>query len=316
PIATVPTVYSADLVRLCLVSIADLNSTVDWRENEVEMVKKRLLRFWHAANNAIGEGQQQYDGELSWSSRWILAATNGMVSRASEAAHQFSYRKYITDAFFEQLNRVEEYRSMVLNSNERGHVLLSILDVWLRVLAPVVPHIAEELWERMQKDGYISLAAFPQTDNLYAETLVQKRFLDKVIGDVSNIQAALKRETASVFIYLAAPWKYKLFEIVYGLDDRSLKQIMTRAKEDPELHSHLKDAARIASDFVKLLAQEPTADIVLGFEAEFETLLAAKEHLSRKFGKHICILVENSEIYDPANRAKRALPAKPAIYVE
>ena len=316
PIATVPEVYSADLVRLCLVSIADLNSTVDWRENEVEMVKKRLLRFWHAANSDIVSGQPQYDKELSFPSRWILAATNAMVSRASEAAHQFSYRKYVTEAFFEQLNRVEEYRSMVLDSEERCHVLLDLLNVWLCVLAPVIPHIAEELWERMHKDGYISLAVFPQYNNLYAETLVQKRFLDGVIGDVSNIQAALKRETASVFIYLAAAWKYKLFEMVYGLDDRSLKQIMARAKEDPELRTHLKDIARIAPDLVKLLAQEPAADIVLGFEAESETLLATKEYLSRRFGKDVSIFVENSDIYDPANRARRELPAKPAIYVE
>jgi leucyl-tRNA synthetase len=193
---------------------------------------------------------------------------------------------------------------------------LRVLGVWLRVLAPIVPHIAEELWERMHEDGYISLAAFPQYDNLYAETLVQKRFLDGVIGDVSNIQAALKRETVSVFIYLAAAWKYKLRELVYGLDDRALKQIMSRAKEDPELRMHLKDIARIAPDLVKSLAQEPTANIMLGFEAESETLIAAKEYLSRRFGKKISIFAENSEMYDPANRARRALPAKPAIYVE
>ncbi len=316
PIATVPEVYSADLVRLCLVSIADLNSTVDWRENEVEMVKKRLLRFWHAANSDIGAGRSQYDKELSFASRWILAATNAMVSKASEAAHQFSYRKYVTEAFFEQLNRVDEYKSMISDSDERRHVLSDILNIWLRVLAPVVPHIAEELWERMHNVGYISLAAFPEHDNHYAETLVQKRFLDGVIGDISNIQAAIRRETASVFIYLAAAWKYQLYHVVHGLEDRSLKEIMARAKEDPDLRTRLKDVARITPDLVKSLAQAPAADTLLGFEAESETLLAAKEYLSRRFGKRVCVFVENSEIYDPANRARRALPAKPAIYVE
>jgi leucyl-tRNA synthetase len=316
PIATVPEVYGADLVRLCLVSIADLNSTVDWRENEVEMVKKRLLKFWHAANSDIGAGQSQYDNELSFASRWILAATNAMVSRASEAAHQFSYRKYVTEAFFEQLNRVDEYKSMISNSEERRRVLVDILDVWLRVLAPVIPHIAEELWERMHNVGFISLAAFPQYDNVYAETLVQKRFLDGVIDDISNIQAAIKRETATIFVYLASGWKYHLYDLVHGLDDRSLKQIMARAKEDPDLQTRLKDIAKIAPDLVKSLAQRPAADELLGFKTESETLLAAQEYLSRRFGKRICIFVEDAETYDPSNRARRALPAKPAIYVE
>jgi len=316
PIASVPEVYSADLVRLCLVSIADLNSTVDWRENEVEMVKKRLLRFWYAANNDIEAGRAPYNEALSFASRWILAATNAMVSRASEAAHQFSYRKYVTDVFFEQLNRVDEYRSMILDSEEKRHVLFDVLDVWLRVLAPVIPHIAEELWERMHKVGFISLAAFPEYNSLYAETLVQKRFLEGVIDDISNIQAAIKRETATVYIYHASAWKYHLYDLVHGLDDRSLKQIMARAKEDSDLHTRLKDIAKIAPDLVKSLSQQPAAESVLGFETEYETLLAVKDYLSRRFGKRVCIFVENSETYDPANRARRALPAKPAIYVE
>jgi leucyl-tRNA synthetase len=316
PIATVPEVYSADLVRLALVSIADLNSTVDWREKEVEMVKKRLLRFWHAAKNDIEAGRQEYDEGLSFASRWILAATNAMVSRASEAAHQFSYRKYVTEAFFEHLNRVEEYKSMISDSDERRRVLWDIIVVWLRVLAPVVPHIAEELWERMHKVGYISLAAFPRYDNLYAETLAQKRFLDGVIGDISNIQAAIRRETESVFIYLAAAWKYQLYALAGELDDHSIKEIMARAKENPDLRARLREIAQIAPGLAKSLAHEPTSDSTLGFEAESETLLAAKEYLTRKFGKPVYICVENSEMYDPANRARRALPAKPAIYVE
>ena len=246
----------------------------------------------------------------------FMAATNAMVSRASEAAHQFSYRKYVTEAFFEQLNRVEEYKSMILDSDERRRVLWDIIDVWLRVLAPVVPHIAEELWERMHEVGYISLAAFPHYDNLYAETLAQKRFLDGVIGDISNIQAAIRRETESVFIYLAAAWKYQLYAVAGGLDDHSIKEIMARAKENPDLRTRLKEIAQIAPGLAKSLAHEPTSDSTLGFEAESETLLAAKEYLTRKFGKRVYICVENSEMYDPANRARRALPAKPAIYVE
>jgi leucyl-tRNA synthetase len=205
---------------------------------------------------------------------------------------------------------------MIPDNEERRHVLFDILDVWLRVLAPVIPHIAEELWERMHNVGFISLAAFPQYKNLYAETLVQKRFLEGIIDDISNIQAAIKRETATIFIYLPSEWKYHLYDVVHGLDDRSLKKIMTRAKEDPDLQTRLKDVAKIAPDLVKSLAQRPAEDALLGFETESETLLAAQEYLSLRLGKRVCIFVEGSEMYDPSNRARRALPAKPAIYVE
>ena len=205
---------------------------------------------------------------------------------------------------------------MILDGDEKRRTLWDVIDIWLRVLAPVVPHIAEELWERMLKSGYISLAEFPLYDDLYAETLPQKGFLDGVISDISNIRAAIKRETESVFIYLPAQWKYTIYAVARGLDDPSLKNIMARAKNDPLLRMYVKEIAHIAPDLAKSLAHEaPSAD-ALDFKAESGTLLAAKDYMTRKFGKHVYVCAENDNVYDPANRARRALPMKPAIYVE
>jgi hypothetical protein len=79
---------------------------------------------------------------------------------------------------------------------------------------------------------------------------------------------------------------------------------------------YVKEVARIAPDLAKSFAHEaPSAD-ALDFKAESETLLAAKDYMSRKFGKHVHVCEENDNVYDPANRARRALPMKPAIYAE
>lgn len=316
PIATVPEAFSADLVRLFLVSVADLSSAVDWRDKEVETVKKRLLRFWQATKNDVEAGSPEYDREPSFASKWILAATSEMVSKASEAAHQFAYRKYVTEAFFEQLNRVEEYKSMISDGDERHRVLSDVIDTWLRVLAPVVPHMAEELWHRMNKPGFISLAAFPRYESRYAETLAQKGFLDGVIDDISSIQAAIKRDIKSIYIYLATPWKHELYAAARDLDDISIKNIIARAKDYPRLRTHLKEIAQLAPAIAQTFTQQMPSDKALSFEAESEALIAVKEYLVRKFEKKVYIEVEGSDAYDPANRARRALPAKPAIYVE
>jgi leucyl-tRNA synthetase len=316
PIATVPEIFSADLVRLFLVSIADLSSAVDWRDKEVETVKKRLMRFWHAMKNDVESGIPEFDQRLSFASKWILAATNEMISKTSEAAHQFAYRKYVTEAFFEQLNRVEEYKSMISDGDERRRVLSEVIDKWLRVLAPVIPHVAEELWSRMDKRGYISLAAFPPYDSRYSETLAQKGFIDSVLDDISSIQAAIKRDIQSIYIYLATPWKYELYEAARSLDDPSIKNVIAQAKEHPSLRKHLKEIAQMAPGIAQAFAQPVASDKALSFEAESEALLAVKEYLARKFEKNVYIEVEGSGAYDPGNRAKRALPAKPAIYVE
>ncbi len=316
PITTAPDLYSADLVRLCLVSTADLNSAVDWREKEVEMVAKRLLRFWSTMKRDIEPGTVTPAADLSFASRWIIAATNATVLRATDAAHHFSYRRYTTEAFFEHMRRVEEYKAMVTDVDERRAVLQDVIDVWLRVLAPVIPHIAEELWTKMQKIGYISLAPFPRYDDRYEDTLREKAFLDRVVEDIVNIQAAIKQDAESIYIYLPTEWKYDLYKVILELDEPSIKNIMKECKDNPRLQPHLKDAARIAAELSKFVHHEDAESREASLEAETDVLLSTKEYLAQKFGKEVHVYSESNPVYDPSKRAKRALPTRPAIYIE
>ncbi|MGB9372481.1 MAG: hypothetical protein WCB79_11210, partial [Halobacteriota archaeon] len=101
-----------------------------------------------------------------------------------------------------------------------------------------------------------------------------------------------------------------------GLDDPSVKNIIARAKDDPVLRMYVKEIGHFAPDLAKSLSHEAQSADALDLQAESETLLAAKDYMTRKFGKHVHICAENDNVYDPANRARRALPRKPAIYVE
>ncbi len=316
PIATAPEIYSADLVRLCLVSTADLNSTVDWREKEVEMVTKRLLRFWNTTTRDVESGAPTPIVDPSFASRWIIAATNAMVARTTEAAHHFSYRKYVTEAFFEHMKRIEEYKTMVTDGEERRAVLYAVLDVWLRVLAPVIPHIAEELWMKMQKVGYISLAAFPQYDDRYADMLQKKGFFDRVAEDVASIQAAIKKDAASIYVYLPAEWKYEVYKEIGALEEPSIKNIMQQCKNNPRLQPHLKEIAQVAAELSRSIVREDLQSDQLSLSVERDVLLSTKEYLAQKFGKNVHVYSESDPVYDPASRARRALPTRPAIYIE
>ena len=339
PTATIPEKYSADLVRLYLASIADLNSTIDWREKDVERVKKRLLKFWSSAKQDIIGKNSEYNGELSFASRWILAATDSMVIKAQESANRFSYRKYITEAFFNHLNAVDDYKLMVLNIDEKQKVLFSVMEKWLRVLAPVIPHITEELWARMGNIGYISLAEYPEVEDVYSRTLDEKRFVDRVIDDIISILSVIKTAPTSITIYLPADWKRELYAAVGGLEDLSKGNIMAICKKNPALQPHLKQIAQLSKDISKEIAQlqsvsvrlpvaEAVAEVpspdmtIIESETEMNALESLKDYISWKFnGATVNILKEDEikegkEIYDPAGRAPKSLPMRPAIYVE
>lgn len=53
PLPYVPRKYSTDLARLYLASATDLDTTLDWREDDVASVASRLVRFWNLANDII-----------------------------------------------------------------------------------------------------------------------------------------------------------------------------------------------------------------------------------------------------------------------
>ena len=317
PIATISEKYSADLVRLYLASIADLNSTIDWREKDVEMVKKRLLKFWSSAKQDIRCKSSEHASELSFASKWILAATNSMVVRAAESASQYSYRKYITEAFFNHLNAVEDYKLMVLDIDEKQRVLFRVMEKWLRVLAPVIPHISEELWLRMGNVGYISLAEYPTYEDVFAQTLVEKSFVDNVIDDITSILSVIKAVPTSIYIYLPADWKRELYTVVRRLEDLSIGNIIATCRNNPILQPHMKQIAQLSKEMSKEMPREGEYGMVLDSEAEIYALESLKDYISWKFnGAIVNIFKEDTNCYDPAMRAQRSLPMRPAIYVE
>ncbi len=317
PIAIISEKYSADLVRLYLASTADLNSTIDWREKDVEMVKKRLLKFWSSAKQDIEGKNLVYTGELSFASRWIVAATNSMLVKAAEAANRYSYRKYTTEAFFNHLNAVESYKLMVLNADEKRKVLFDVMEKWLRVLAPVIPHITEELWAKMGKVGYISLAEYPKYENVFAETLIEKRFVDDVIDDITSILSVIKTAPTSIYIYLPASWKRELYAVIRGLEDPSIGNILSACRNNPVFQPHMKQLAQLSKDISKEMSREAQHGLMLDREAEMYALVSLKDYISWKFnGATVNISEEDTEPYDPAARSRRSLPMRPAIYVE
>jgi hypothetical protein len=91
---------------------------------------------------------------------------------------------------------------------------------------------------------------------------------------------------------------------------------MKQARDNVLLQSHLKEVAQIATELAKSVSRDSIHTSNLSLEAEMEVLCATRGYLSQKFGKEVHIFTETDPVHDPANRARRALPAKPAIYLE
>ena len=79
----------------------------------------------------------------------------------------------------------------------------------------------------------------------------------------------------------------------------------------------MKQIAQLSKEISKEMPREGEYSVMLDSEAEIYALESLKDYISWKFnGAIVNILQEDTKCYDPAMRAQRSLPMRPAIYVE
>ena len=91
--------------------------------------------------------------------------------------------------------------------------LKRIMDVRVRLLAPMAPFISEEIWELLGGRGFISEAEWPTPDSsLIDERLeAEEELVQSLLEDTRSILSLLKKGKRLVY-YTASDWKWRVYE--------------------------------------------------------------------------------------------------------
>jgi leucyl-tRNA synthetase len=322
PIAQVPNKYSVDLTRLHLASIATPETVLEWKEEEVNFALQRLRKFWEYALS-VTEFSTEKEIDYSFLSKVFIASIKTNLGKAIEAIEKFSAREYILDGYYSNVRTIDEYHKFAkhLPEEEKKAALREVIDMMVVTMAPVIPHISEELNERMGKEGYVSLKLIPdmkidEKDILYA---LQARFMRDLIEDIDQIVKLVKSKPKKIHVYINAEWKndlYKLANKVFKDKAVQINKIMASAKESDKLNKHMKEIA----NEVKLMLKDPTIFRIemLSAKDQEDAILGYKEFISSRFGdaEILIHLSDDKEIYDPQNKSQKARPMKPALLLE
>ncbi|WP_425539930.1 leucine--tRNA ligase [Microaceticoccus formicicus] len=136
--------YGADTFRTYEMFIGDFEKSVPWSENGVKGCRKFLDRVWNLQE--ILTDSDEYTAELE-------TIINQTIKKVSE---DYETLKYNT-AIAQLMTLLNEYRAF-------GEISKADYSVLLLLLYPVAPHITEELWEIIGREGYIHEAAWPVYD--------------------------------------------------------------------------------------------------------------------------------------------------------
>ncbi len=180
----VVTQYGADTLRLYEMFMGPLDASIAWSENGLEGSRKFLERVWRLIVDEEGKLRDRIttinDGSLT-------KVYNQTVKKVTEDYNQLHFNTAISQMMV-----------FVNEAYKAESLCYEYVEGFVQLLAPIAPHISEELWEVLgNKDG-ISYVAWPTFD----EAALVENEVEMVIqvnGKVrSKVTVALNEDKAII----------------------------------------------------------------------------------------------------------------------
>jgi len=322
PIAHIPKKYSVDLTRLHLASVATADTVVDWRETEVSYALQRLRKFWEYASRSVDVVKTDIL-EVSFPSRILRSTIKNNLNKALKSIENFNIRDYVLEGFYGNIRAIDEYIKVAdhLPRTEREAILREAIDQIIVIMAPLIPHISEEIHQKMGNKGYVSLKQFPEIiiSREDRENALQAKFISNLLEDIDEIVKLVKTKPQKIHIYINADWKNELYGLAkerFADEAVNIGKIMGAAKENKNLVSHMKEIAEEAKQMLK----DPSIFRIemLSANKQKNAIEGYKEFISRTYvNAEIYIhIAGDKKLYDPKNKASKARPMRPALLLE
>jgi leucyl-tRNA synthetase len=252
---------------------------------------------------------------------------------ATEFMDKLAVRKAIHSALYELDQDFQWYQTRVANQEKDlkrksaiDYICNEVLNAQLRMLAPFAPHITEEIWELIGEESFISLSPWPIPDQSKIDITAQENesLLMDMIEDTHNIIKATGTTPKKICYYVAAQWKWKVYlKILEKSKDGEiqLKELMKEFSTAEDLKEKFKEipkfASKIIADVKKVPEKRRENTLKIKGSNEKKVIDEAKDFLQERFDAQIAIYdEEDTQRYDPRQKATMAMPSRPAIYVE
>ncbi|MEM0449497.1 MAG: leucine--tRNA ligase [Methanomassiliicoccales archaeon] len=310
--------FGVDTLRLYYAHIASPFADVEWDEESVEKYKAKLERIF----KLIEEMRTHIcKGQMDDIDRWLISRMNTRLLKINKAMEDYDLRFLANEVYFEIYNDLRWYAR---RGGCNGDATKKIIDAWVRMMSPITPHLAEELWEVIGGSSYVSLAPFPESDTsqIDYEAEQAEEYLKSVMADVNEIIKVTGIKPRSIYIYTAPEWKKLIFDIALGMAREKKLSVSALTKEvmmRDDFRSKGKEAAdfarRVAEDLMKRSMEEVERSLIKVDELRY--LRDAAAFMTSELGCDIIVhSADEPELFDPSRKAKNALPFRPAIYIE
>jgi len=166
--------YGADTARLFVLFVGPPEVDAEWSDEGVEGSFRFLGRVWRLINGErhwlAGQLGQPLPSALGDRQRAVRRKAHQTVERVSRDIDQRFHFNTAISAVMELVNELYSFRDNWGESPSESDQLVfaEAADILLRLLAPFVPHMAEELWHRCGRHDSVCLQSWPDFDEAAA----------------------------------------------------------------------------------------------------------------------------------------------------
>lgn len=316
PILQAAQTYSVDAMRLYYTHVGSPYVDIEWDPEAVIKYKNRIANIWkqtlqlqnkkHTTNKNIDQ--------------WLQSILHRRITSITEAFEQFDLRTASNEIYFELQKDLQWY---LKRNGSNTELLKKFISTWIKMMTPTTPHLAEELWHKLGNTTFISLTSFPQpeTSKISEEAEAGEHLLAEVISDINEIIKVTKITPQKICIYTSAQWKNNILQQAIQQNSQgsfnvsnAIKQLMT----DPKMKLYGKEilqyVGKLAGELKKMGDRDKKRYLIQLNEHQY--LTNAREYLQQQFNCSIEIFhADDQNKHDPANKARFAIPQRPAIYI-
>jgi len=263
--------YGVDTLRMYLVSVASPDKDFSWSTTGIESINKylkKVIGYFEKIN--IGESSAKLQNKL-----------NKTIRDISTDYAEFKYNLAVIK--LRQLFDVIESEKAI-SKEDAEH--------FLKILSPVCPHTAEELWQTMGNKDFISTEIWPayEEDKINEKVDAMEGIIENTISDIHAVMKLTNIEKPTKITLIAAhEWKYEFMG--------KLKEMLLLTSNPGEIIKEIMstDLKKYGQEITKLIPQlannrSRIPEVLLTKEEELIALKAQEEKLKNEFGAQITII--------------------------
>jgi len=192
--------FGADTMRLYILFAGPPERDAEWRDDSIEGCNRFLNRVWrlYDENHSILEGTPSPIDidSLSDPEKALFRKTHWAILKVRRDLEDNFHFNTAVSAAMELSNEMTGFlgKAGALNTNTAGaNVFTFAFDALIRLLAPMTPHLCEELWERLGHSESIFAAPLPDANEEYAksDTIELVIQINSKIRARENVEAGL-----------------------------------------------------------------------------------------------------------------------------